>query len=86
MNGTWLPGGPSSGFVVELCAMHVEFSLGTDTKGSVRVPTSYCGVLGFCPSYGTILTVGVIPLVQSFDTVGWFARDPTTFKRVDMYF
>ena len=44
--------------------------IGTDTGGSVRVPASYCGILGFRPSHGAISTAGVIPLVQTFDTVG----------------
>ena len=44
--------------------------IGTDTGGSVRVPASYCGILGFRPSHDAISTAGVIPLVQSFDTVG----------------
>ncbi|XP_023522434.1 amidase 1-like, partial [Cucurbita pepo subsp. pepo] len=48
----------------------VDFSLGTDTGGSVRVPASYCGILGFRPSHGVVSTSGVIPMTQSFDTVG----------------
>lgn len=44
--------------------------IGTDTGGSVRVPASYCGILGFRPSHNAISTAGVIPMAQSFDTVG----------------
>ena len=44
--------------------------IGTDTGGSVRVPASYCGILGFRPSHDAISTAGVIPMSQSFDTVG----------------
>ena len=44
--------------------------LGTDTAGSVRVPAACCGVLGFRPSHGAVTVVGVIPMAQSFDTVG----------------
>lgn len=44
--------------------------IGTDTGGSVRVPASYCGILGFRPSHDAISTAGVIPMAQSFDTVG----------------
>jgi amidase len=48
--------------------------IGTDTGGSVRVPASYCGILGFRPSHDAISTAGVIPMAQSFDTVG---KEPT---------
>lgn len=44
--------------------------IGTDTGGSVRVPASYCGILGFRPSHNAISTAGVIPMAQSLDTVG----------------
>ncbi|KAK1549169.1 hypothetical protein Q3G72_013194 [Acer saccharum] len=77
-----VPGGSSSGSAVAVAAKLVDFSLGTDTGGSVRVPASYCGIFGFRPSYGAVSTTGVIPLAQSFDTVGWFARDPTILSRV----
>ncbi|GMN22584.1 hypothetical protein TIFTF001_047456 [Ficus carica] len=77
-----VPGGSSSGSAVAVGAGLVDFSLGTDTGGSVRVPASYCGIFGFRPSHDVISTSGVIPLAQSFDTVGWFARDPVLLKRV----
>lgn len=77
-----VPGGSSSGSAVAVGAMLADFSLGTDTGGSVRVPASYCGILGFRPSHGVVSTSGVIPMAQSFDTVGWFARDPFILKQV----
>ncbi|XP_004135625.1 amidase 1 isoform X1 [Cucumis sativus] len=77
-----IPGGSSSGSGVAVAAKLVDFSLGTDTGGSVRVPASYCGILGFRPSHGVVSTSGVIPMTQSFDTVGWFARDSAILKRV----
>ncbi|KAK0601916.1 hypothetical protein LWI29_028740 [Acer saccharum] len=77
-----VPGGSSSGSAVAVGAKLVDFSLGTDTGGSVRVPASYCGIFGFRPSHGAVSTTGVIPMAQSFDTVGWFARDPTILNRV----
>lgn len=77
-----IPGGSSSGSAVAVGAKLVDFSLGTDTGGSVRVPASYCGIFGFRPSHGAVSTSGVIPMAQSFDTVGWFARDPIVLKRV----
>lgn len=48
----------------------VPSSTGTDTGGSVRVPASYCGIFGFRPSHGIVSTTGLIPMAQSFDTVG----------------
>ncbi|CAN0914284.1 Amidase 1 [Linum grandiflorum] len=77
-----VPGGSSSGSAVAVGAALVDFSLGTDTGGSVRVPASYCGIFGFRPSHDAVSTSGVIPMAQSFDTVGWFARDPSILKRV----
>ncbi|XP_076883777.1 amidase 1-like [Bidens hawaiensis] len=77
-----VPGGSSSGSAVAVGAELVDFSLGTDTGGSVRVPASYCGIFGFRPSHGVVSTEGVIPMAQSFDTVGWFSRDPVTLNRV----
>ena len=44
--------------------------VGTDTGGSIRVPASYCGILGFRPSHDVISTTGVIPMAQSFDSMG----------------
>jgi amidase len=58
-----------------------ELGLGTDTLGSIRVPASYCGVYGFRPTHGRISTDGVMPLAQSFDTVGLLAADPGDLLR-----
>ncbi|XP_023644972.1 amidase 1 [Capsella rubella] len=77
-----VPGGSSSGSAVAVAARLVDFSIGTDTGGSVRVPASYCGIFGFRPSHNAVFTAGVTPMAQSFDTVGWFARDTATLKRV----
>lgn len=77
-----VPGGSSSGSAVVVGAKLADFSLGTDTGGSVRVPASYCGIFGFRPSHGVVSTSGVTPMAQSFDTVGWFARDPVILKKV----
>ncbi|KAK8633671.1 hypothetical protein V6N13_014511 [Hibiscus sabdariffa] len=64
-----VPGGSSSGSAVAVGTGLVEFSLETDMGESVRVPASYCGILGFRPSLDVISTSGVIPMSQSFDTV-----------------
>eukprot|EP00257_Ricinus_communis_P013232 XP_015570624.1 amidase 1 isoform X1 [Ricinus communis] len=77
-----VPGGSSSGSAVAVGAKLVDFSLGSDTGGSVRVPASYCGILGFRPSHGVVSVSGVIPMAQSFDTVGWFSRNPVILKHV----
>jgi amidase len=53
----------------------VDFALGTDTGGSVRIPASFCGILGIRPTHGRVSLEGVVGQAPSFDTVGWFARD-----------
>ncbi|CAN5237066.1 amidase family protein [soil metagenome] len=68
-----IPGGSSSGSAAVVAAGLVDFALGTDTAGSIRVPASYCGVWGLRPSYDAISTQGVLPLGPSFDTVGILA-------------
>jgi amidase len=73
-----LPGGSSSGSVSAVAAGLVDFALGTDTSGSIRIPASYCGVYGFRPSHGAVPMAGVVPLAPSFDTAGWLARDAGT--------
>lgn len=77
-----IPGGSSSGSAVAVAGGLVDFALGTDCGGSVRLPASFCGVYGLRPTHGLIATDGVIDLAKSFDTVGWFARDPQTMRRV----
>ncbi|KAA3482544.1 outer envelope protein 64, mitochondrial-like [Gossypium australe] len=72
-----VPGGSSSGSAVAVAAELVDFALGTDTIGCVRVPASFCGILGFRPSHGAVSTIGVLPNSQSLDAIGWFARDPS---------
>jgi amidase len=77
-----IPGGSSSGSAVAVAAGLVDFALGTDCGGSVRIPASYCGVLGLRPSHGRLSVAGVIPFAPSFDVVGWFARDAEIFEKV----
>lgn len=77
-----IPGGSSSGSVSAVASGDVDFALGSDCGGSVRLPASLCGIFGFRPSHGLISTEGIIPLAQSFDTVGWFARDAALLERV----
>ncbi|MBW4840013.1 MAG: amidase [Paenibacillaceae bacterium] len=77
-----IPGGSSSGSAVAVASNSVDFALGTDTGGSVRVPASYCGIYGFRPSHGAVDMRGVIPLAPRFDTIGWMARSPELLLRV----
>jgi amidase len=77
-----IPGGSSSGSGVAVAAHLVDFALGTDTGGSVRVPSSFVGVFGFRPTHGAVSLEGVIPFSPSYDTVGWFARDMATLSLV----
>lgn len=67
------PGGSSSGSAAAVAADVVDIALGTQTAGSLCRPAAYCGVVGFKPSYGILLTAGVTPLARSFDTVGIIA-------------
>lgn len=75
-------GGSSSGSAAAVAARSVDFALGSDTGGSVRVPASYCGVWGIRSTHGAIPLQGVMPLQPSFDTVGWLAHQPEVFERV----
>jgi len=68
-----IPGGSSSGSASAVACGIVDFALGTDTGGSVRVPASNCGIFGMRPSHGVISVAGVNPLAPGFDTVGVFA-------------
>ncbi|WP_434753184.1 amidase [Paenibacillus amylolyticus] len=77
-----IPGGSSSGSAVAAAAGLVDFAIGTDTGGSVRVPSSYCGLYGFRPTHGAVSAEGVIPLAHSFDTVGWMSLDATILRNV----
>ncbi|XP_030944215.1 outer envelope protein 64, mitochondrial isoform X2 [Quercus lobata] len=77
-----IPGGSSSGSAVAVAAGLVDFALGTDTIGCVRIPASFCGILGFRPSHGAVSMIGVLRNSQSLDTVGCFARDPSILHRV----
>jgi amidase len=77
-----VPGGSSSGSAAAVAAGICDTALGTDTGGSVRVPSSFCGLYGIRPTHGRIDTAGMMPQAPTSDTTGWFARDAATFAKV----
>lgn len=68
------PGGSSSGSAVAVASGQVPLAVGTQTGGSVIRPASYCGIVGFKPSYGLIGRTGVLPQSPFLDTIGAFGR------------
>jgi amidase len=81
-----IPGGSSSGSAAAVAAgprgdPPVDFTLGTDTGGSIRIPAACCGVYGLKTSYGRISREGVQPAVSSLDCVGPFARSLSMIER-----
>lgn len=69
-----ISGGSSSGPASAVSSGHATVGLGTDTGGSIRVPAAYQGLWGIRPTHGAVATDGLLPLAQSFDTVGWLCR------------
>jgi len=76
------PGGSSSGSAVAVAAGLVDGALGSDTGGSVRIPSGVCGVVGLKPGRGLVSLKGVHPLSPALDTVGTLARDVATASRM----
>jgi Asp-tRNA(Asn)/Glu-tRNA(Gln) amidotransferase A subunit family amidase len=71
---TRTPGGSSSGSAAAVAAGMVPLAIGTQTVGSVIRPASFCGVVGFKPTFGLIPRAGILPQATPLDTVGVFAR------------
>jgi Asp-tRNA(Asn)/Glu-tRNA(Gln) amidotransferase A subunit family amidase/adenylate cyclase class IV len=68
------PGGSSSGSAAAIAAGMVPIAVGTQTRGSILRPASYCGVTGFKPTYGLLSMQGVLPFARSLDTLGFFTQ------------
>lgn len=80
-----VPGGSSSGSAAAVAAGLCDTALGTDTGGSVRVPSSFCGLYGIRPTHGRLPLDGMMPQAPTSDTTGWFARDAATFAKVSSH-
>jgi len=78
----YTPGGSSGGSAAAVAAGQVDIALGTDTMGSVRIPSAYCGVWGFKPSHDPAMLAGVMPLSPTLDTVGVHGRTLDDIARV----
>ena len=75
-------GGSSSGSAAAVAAELVDFSIGSDTGGSVRAPASFCGIYGIRPSHGRVSMQGVMKLAPSFDVIGWVSLDPILLRNI----
>lgn len=75
---TRVPGGSSGGSAVAVGLGLCDWAIGTDTGGSIRIPSGLCGIVGMKPTNGSLSIEGIFPLAESLDTPGPMARDVTT--------
>ena len=82
-NPAHTPGGSSSGSAAAVADFHVPVAMGTQTSGSIIRPASYCGVVGYKPTFNTFALEGTKPLAASLDTLGYLTRtvDDLTLMR-----
>jgi amidase len=77
-----LPGGSSSGSASAAASDACDFAIGSDTGGSVRIPSSFCGLYGIRTTHGRVDLAGAMGMADSFDAAGWFSNAPGVFRKV----
>jgi amidase len=77
-----LPGGSSSGSASAAASDACDVAIGSDTGGSIRIPSSFCGLYGIRTTHGRIAHAGTMGMAESFDTVGWLSNAPGLFRKV----
>jgi aspartyl-tRNA(Asn)/glutamyl-tRNA(Gln) amidotransferase subunit A len=77
-----LAGGSSGGSAAAIAAGDVEFAVGTDSAGSIRIPAAWCGLVGFKPTHGLVSVEGCFPLAPSYDVVGPMASSVEGCERL----